>query len=84
MVWQICNKKLWKLKYRRKTFYSLSHISQQKFSRKVLVPQTTAVFMTRVSQSYVPFTYTFPMLMHFVPIHTPTQVLQVTTQFLCF
>ena len=28
----------------------------QKFSRKVLVPQNTADFMSRVSKSYVPFT----------------------------
>ena len=41
---------------------------QQKFSRKVFVPQTTADFTSRVSKSYVPFTYKFPMVMHFVPI----------------
>ena len=41
---------------------------QQKFSRKVLVPQTTADFMLRVSKSYVPFTCKFPMVMHFVLI----------------
>ena len=41
---------------------------QQKFSRKVLVPQTTADFTSRVSKSYVPFTCKFPMVMHFVPI----------------
>ena len=41
---------------------------QQKFSRKVLVPQTTADFKSRVSKSYVPFTCKFPMVMHFVPI----------------
>ena len=41
---------------------------QQKFSRKVLVPQTTADFTLRVSKSYVPFTCKFPMVMHFVPI----------------
>ena len=45
---------------------------QQKFSRKVLVPQTTADFTSRVSKSYVPFTCKFPMVMHFVPIlHMP-------------
>ena len=41
---------------------------QQKFSPKVLVPQTTADFTLRVSKSYVPFTCKFPMAMHFVPI----------------
>ena len=41
---------------------------QQKISRKVLVPQTTADFTSRVSKSYVPFTCKFPMVMHFVPI----------------
>ena len=41
---------------------------QQKFSRKVLVPQTTADFTSRVSKSYVPFTCKFPMVMHSVPI----------------
>ena len=41
---------------------------QQKFSRKVLVLQTTADFMSRVSKSHVPFTCKFPMVMHFVPI----------------
>ena len=41
---------------------------QQKFSRKVLVPKTTADFMSRISKSYVPFTCKFPMVMHFVPI----------------
>ena len=41
---------------------------QQKFSRKLLVPVTTADFMSRVSKSYVPFTCKFPMVMHFVPI----------------
>ena len=40
----------------------------QKFSRKVLVPQTTADFTSRVSKSYVPFTCKFPMVMRFVPI----------------
>ena len=40
---------------------------QQKFSQKVLVPQTTADFTPRVSKSYVPFTCKFPMVMHFVP-----------------
>ena len=43
-------------------------MKQQKFSRKVLVPQTTANFTSRVSKSYVPFTCKFPMVMHFVPI----------------
>ena len=41
---------------------------QQKFSQKVLVPQTTADFTPRVSKSYVPFTCKFPMVMNFVPI----------------
>ena len=41
---------------------------QQKFSRKVLVPQTTADFTSRVSKSYVPFTCKFPIVMHSVPI----------------
>ena len=41
---------------------------QQKFSQKVLVPQTTTNFTSRVSKSYVPFTCKFPMVMHFVPI----------------
>ena len=45
---------------------------QQKFSRQVLVPQTTAAFTLRVNKSYVPFTCKFPMVMHFVPIlHRP-------------
>ena len=38
----------------------------QKFSRKVLVPQTTADFTSRVSKSYVPFTCKFPMVMNFM------------------
>ena len=41
---------------------------QHKFSRKVLVLQTTADFKSRVSKSYVPFTCKFPMVMHSVPI----------------
>ena len=41
---------------------------QQKFSPKVLVPQTIADFTLRVSKSYVPFTCKFPMVMHFLPI----------------
>ena len=41
---------------------------QQKFSRKVLVPQTTADFTLSVSKSYVPFACKFPMIMYFVPI----------------
>ena len=41
---------------------------QQKFSRKFIVPQTTADFTSRVSKSYVPFTCKFPMLMYFVSI----------------
>ena len=41
---------------------------QQKFSQKVLVPQTTVNFTSSVSKSYVPFTCKFPMVMHFVPI----------------
>ena len=40
---------------------------QQKFSRKVLLPQTTADFTSKVSKSYVPFTCKFPMVMYFVP-----------------
>ena len=44
------------------------YLEQKKFSRKVLVPQTTADFTSRVSKSYVPFTCKFPMVMHFVPI----------------
>ena len=40
---------------------------QQKFSRKVLVPQITAHFTSRVRKSYVPFTCKFPIVMHFVP-----------------
>ena len=42
---------------------------QQKFSRKVLVPQTTADFTSRVSSQqefHVPFTRKFPMVMNFV------------------
>ena len=39
---------------------------QQKFLRKVLVPQTTADFTSRVSKSYVPFTCKFPMVMNFM------------------
>ena len=41
---------------------------QQKISRKVLVPLTTADLTSRVSKSCVPFTCKFPMVMHFVPI----------------
>ena len=41
---------------------------QQKFSGKILVPQITAEFMSKVRKSYVPFTCKFPMVMHFVPI----------------
>ena len=41
---------------------------QQKFSRKVLVPQTTVYFTSRVIKSYVPFSCKFPMVMHFVPL----------------
>ena len=41
---------------------------QQKFSQKILVPQTTAAFTLRVSKSYVPFICKFPMVMHFVLI----------------
>ena len=41
---------------------------QQKFSRQVLEPKTTAAFTSMVSKSYVPFTCKFPMVMHFVPI----------------
>ena len=41
---------------------------QQKFSRKVLVPQTTADFTSRASKSYVPFTCKFPMVMNFEQI----------------
>ena len=39
---------------------------QQKFSRKVPVPQTTVDFTSRVIMSYVPFTCKFPMVMNFV------------------
>ena len=39
---------------------------QQKFSRKVPVPQTTVDFTSRVIKSYVPFTCKFPMVMNFV------------------
>ena len=38
---------------------------QQKFSRKVLVPETTSDFSLRFNKSYVPFTFKFPMVMHF-------------------
>ena len=38
---------------------------QQKFTWKVLVPETTADFTSRVSKSYVPFTCKFPMVMNF-------------------
>ena len=41
---------------------------QQKFSRQVPIPQTTAAFTSRVSKSYVPFTCKFPMVMHFMLI----------------
>ena len=41
---------------------------QRKFSRKVLVPQSTADFTLRVSKSCVRFTCKFPMVIHFVPI----------------
>ena len=44
------------------------HYLQQKFSRKVLVPQTTADFTLMVSKSYVPFTCKFPIVMYFVLI----------------
>ena len=47
---------------------------QQKFSRNVLVPETTADFTSRVSKSYVPFTCKFPMVMHFVPILPRSEV----------
>ena len=46
---------------------------QQKFSQKVLVPQTTAKFMSRISKSYVPFTCKFTMVMHFVPMQVKNQ-----------
>ena len=39
---------------------------QQKFSRKVLVPKTTADFTLRVSKIYVPFTCKSPMVIVFV------------------
>ena len=46
---------------------------QQKFSRKVLVPQTIADLTSRASKSYVPFTCKFPMVKYFVLIlHTHT------------
>ena len=41
---------------------------QQIFSWKVLVPQTSADFTSRVTKRYVPFTCKFPMVMHSVPI----------------
>ena len=41
---------------------------QQKFSRKVLVPHTTADFTSRVIKCYVPFTCKFPMVMLFMSI----------------
>ena len=41
---------------------------QQKNPRKVLEPQTTADFTSRVSKSCVTFTCKFPMVMHFVTI----------------
>ena len=41
---------------------------QQKFSQKALVPRGTANLMSRVSKSYVPFKFKFPMVMHFVLI----------------
>ena len=41
---------------------------KKKFSRKVLVPETTDDFTSRDSKSYVPFTCKFPMVMLFVPI----------------
>ena len=41
---------------------------QLKFSRRVLVSQTTADFTSRVIKSYVPFTCKFRMVMHFVPL----------------
>ena len=39
-----------------------------KIFTKVLVPQTTAFFMSRVSKSFAPFSCNCPMVMHFVPI----------------
>ena len=50
------------------SWWRIKKYLQQKISRKVLVPQTTADFTSRVSKSYVPFTCKFPMVMHFVPI----------------
>ena len=41
---------------------------QRKFSQKVLVPQTTVNFTSRVSKSYVPFTCKFALEKHFVPL----------------
>ena len=43
---------------------------QQKFSRNVLVPKTTADFTPWVSKGYVPFTCKFPMVMHFCQFFT--------------
>ena len=55
---------------------------QQKISRMVLVPQTTADFTSRVSKSYVPFTCKFPHGNAFWA--DSSQALQFKTQFLCF
>ena len=38
---------------------------QQKFSEKVLVPETTAKFTLKVSKSYALLHVKFPMVMHF-------------------
>ena len=42
---------------------------QQIFSLKVFVSKTATDFTFRVSKSYVPSTYKFPMVMHFVLIY---------------
>ena len=55
---------------------------QQKFSRKVLVPQTTADSMLSVGKSYVPFTCLFPYGNAFCA--DSSKALQVKNHFLCF
>ena len=48
---------------------------QQKFSQKVLVPQTTADSTSRVNKSYTHFTCKFSMVMYFCA--DSSQALQV-------
>ena len=57
---------------------------EQKFSREVLVPQTTADFTSRVSKSYVPFTCKIPYGKLNAFCADSSQALQVKNQFLCF